>query len=80
MLTLTRLSEINSGLVDILEPKHAGISCSDTVRGNGIKHQIYLDRQVPSCYRCALLDILEHEGGTVPEDVDVRVTVEVSIE
>ena len=84
-----KIHEITAELVDQLAPQHTkfvfvrrnnrDVDCSDAYRGNGFRHRVYSGRNQPCCNRCALLDILEYEGGVVPRDLYVLVTTEVGI-
>jgi hypothetical protein len=62
--------------IELFAPEHDRTSCSDDDPSNGLSSAYHHGRTAPRCTRCALLEIVLHEGGHVPEGFTLRGHVE----
>lgn len=72
MKRLTSLLCNNPDLVNVLQPNHSCTNCSDGNLINGFKSSDV----PPRCSRCALLEVVDHNGGEDMIDYKINLTFE----
>jgi hypothetical protein len=69
------LTGLTKEIVDAFRPEHGRTSCSDTNLVNGFASNG--DKELPRCYRCALLEAVQ--APYLWQDEKMRITLEIEL-